>query len=286
VMEMLNEVNVDKLKTKPTPMEKIAKFKKVSEKITNIPAKFKSKIIKLSRQQLDDYHTCPKKFYYAHILKIKLLENSKMMFGTAIHSALDHYFNKKIRDEKVTLQDLFQYYDEAFKNVGFITRKHEENIYNSGKETLVRFYSEDQKEKLIPNSVEESFEFIEGGIKINGRYDLVYKNNGVHEIRDFKTSSLEEQKDANRRIKESTQMMIYALAWYKKYKEIPKTTLYFIEPNLKGEIIFSRKDLEKTTEMIREVERELRANNMNAKPDERQCGFCPYKDICPNSAYK
>ena len=283
VMELLGEVRTEKLKIRPKPMEKITKFKKFPEKIMSIPSKFTSKIIKLSRQQIDDYHTCPKKFYYAHVVKIKLLENFNLMYGTAIHSALDHYFNKKIRNEKTSLEDLFKYYQDAFKNVGFITREHEEKVFQNGRETLARFYNNDQKEKLVPASIEQSFEFLEGGLKINGRYDLIYKHEGKVEIRDVKTSRIEESKDADRRIKESTQMMIYALSWYKKYNEIPQTTLYFIESNLKGSITFKSKDLEKAANMIREVEEGLRNNKMNAKPDKRQCKYCPYKDICPES---
>jgi DNA helicase-2/ATP-dependent DNA helicase PcrA len=281
VMEFLDNVELNKTKIVLDPMQKISKFKKYQYKATKIPTKFNTKIIKLSRQQIDDYYTCPKKFYFAHIVKIRLLENYNLIYGTAIHSALDHYFNKKINNEKVTVLDLLNYYEEAFKNVGFITREHEEKVFQNGKESLVKFYNMEQRESLIPTSTEESFEFLEGGIKINGRYDLIYKHGDYSEIRDFKTSNITEQKDADRRIKESTQMMIYALAWQKKYNQIPKTTLYFIESNLTGEIFFSPKIIEKTKEIIHEVEKGIRENNMQANPDTYKCSYCAYKNICP-----
>lgn len=283
VLELLDEPNSEKLKNKLSPREKIERFKKIETKPARLPNKFSAQILKLSRQQIDDYYSCPKKFYYAHIIKIPLLENHYLMYGTAIHAALDHYFSRKISGENPTLTQLLEDYDQAFRNVGFITREQEDLRKKQGIETLTKFFDEDQKDKSIPTEVEKIFEFCENNVKVNGRYDLVYGTGDRSEIHDFKTSNVKEQKDADRRIKDSTQMMIYALAWFEKYGTIPKTTLYFIESGLKGEITFSKKDLGKTKEMIFEVAEGLRKNDMDAKPDYNNCKMCPYRDICPNA---
>ncbi|MFA7244385.1 MAG: ATP-dependent DNA helicase [Patescibacteria group bacterium] len=282
-LELLDEPNSGKLKNKLKPLEKIERFKKLELNHAKLPNKFKSEIIKLSRQQIDDYYSCPKKFYYAHIIKIPLLENHYLMYGTAVHAALDHYFSRKISGENPTLSQLLEDYNQAFRNVGFITREQEELRKKQGIETLSKFYDEDRAENLIPTEVEKIFEFCENNVKINGRYDLVYRTGDNAEIRDFKTSSVLTQKDADRRIKDSTQMMIYALAWYEKYKTIPKTTLHFIESGLKGEIFFKEADLTKTKDMIFDVADGIRKNIMNAKPDYNNCKNCPYKDICPDA---
>jgi len=291
VLELLDEPNPEKLKHKLSAIEKIERFKKLPATNYRLPTKFSERILKLSRQQIDDYYSCPKKFYYAHIVKIPLLENQQLMYGTAIHAALDHYFARKIAGlrraqssrEKLSLEQLHTDFKNAFKNVGFITRDQEELRFKQGLDTLARFFDEDQKNKAKPTKVEEIFEFAEGEIKIKGRFDLVYGEGESTEIRDFKTSDVREQKDADRRIKESTQMMIYALAWQKKYGTIPKTSLYFIESGLKGEMTFKETDLEKTKVMISEVADGIRKQNMEAKPDIFQCKYCPYRDICPEA---
>ncbi|MCX6808215.1 MAG: PD-(D/E)XK nuclease family protein, partial [Candidatus Berkelbacteria bacterium] len=217
------------------------------------------------------------------IIKIPLLENQYLMYGTAIHAALDHYFNRKLNNEIPTLEQLLSDYKSAFKNIGFITREQEEQRFNQGISTLARFFSDDQKTPTIPAAVEIPFEFAENKVKIIGRYDLVCGKGERAEIKDFKTSDVKEQKDANDRIKKSTQMMIYALAWYEKYNIIPKTTLSFLESGLTGSLIFKEKDLEKTKEMIFEVADGIRSGNMTAKPESFQCKMCPYKDICDES---
>ena len=292
VLELLDEPNPEKLKHKLSAVEKIQRFKKIETLGTKLPNKFEREILKLSRQQIDDYFSCPKKFYYAHIVKIPLLENQQFMYGAAIHAALDHYFSRKIAGlrraqssrERLSLKQLHADFKNAFKNVGFITRDQEELRFKQGLDSLARFFDQDQKDKTIPAKVEEAFEFSEGDVKIRGRFDLIYGSGKNTEIRDFKTSDVREQRDADRRVKESTQMMIYALAWEKKYSVIPKTTLYFIEPGLKGETTFKKTDLEKTQKMILDVARGIRQNNMRAKPDIFQCKYCPYRDICPEAA--
>ncbi|MEI6144760.1 MAG: PD-(D/E)XK nuclease family protein, partial [Candidatus Berkelbacteria bacterium] len=279
-LELLDQPKPEKLKHKLSAIEKIERFKQLPQEIKGLPNKFSDKVLKLSRQQIDDYYSCPKKFYYAHIIKIPLLENQQLMYGTAIHAALDHYFARKIEGEKLTLDQLLADYRQAFHNVGFITREQEELRFKQGLDTLSRFFDEDKKDPTLPSKVEEVFEFLIGDVKINGRFDLVYRSEELAEIRDFKTSDVRQQKDAERRIKDSTQMMIYALAWKSKYGTIPKTTLHFIESGLKGERIFSQNDLENTKQMIADVEQGIRNKELSAKPDMFQCKYCPYRDIC------
>ncbi|MFA7253472.1 MAG: ATP-dependent DNA helicase [Patescibacteria group bacterium] len=284
VMELLNESRTDKLKHKLSAFERIERFQKLEEKPARLPNKFTAETLKLSRQQIDDYYSCPKKFYFAHVVKIPLLENHCLMYGTAVHAALDHYFSRKLAGEDPTLEQLLSDYNQAFKNVGFITREQEEQRHQQGIVTLSRFFDEDQKNPVTPSKVEEIFEFSENKIKINGRYDLVCGTASENpEICDFKTSEVKEQKDADRRIKDSTQMMMYALAWYEKYKVVPKTTLIFIESGLRGSKTFSLKELDDTKKMIFDVAEGIRKNEMIARPDMFQCKQCPYSDICPES---
>jgi len=286
VLELLNEVNFEKVKHKLEPIEKIERFKKLQMQLPKLQSINTDEILKLSRQKIDDYSTCPKKYYLAHVIKIPLLENHQLMYGTAIHSALDHYFNRKTKGENPDLQSLIDDFKQSFYSVGFITREHEDQRYKKGIETLTQFYNIDQVENTIPSDIEMPFEFFEENVKINGRYDLIYNSKNDPIICDFKTSDVREQKEADRRIKQSTQMMMYALSWFEKYNVIPKTVLYFIESNLKGEITFTKKQLDETKEMIFEVASGIRNQDYTAKPDKFNCNYCPYKEICPESRNK
>ncbi len=280
VMELLDKPKSDEVKHKSSPMEKIARFGKLSKKPLKLPDKFSGEVIKLSRQQIDDYFSCPKKFYFAHIVKIPLLENHYLMYGTAIHAALDHFFRRRLKGEKPKIEQLQQDFLQAFKSVGFITREHEDQRRRNGLLALERFFQSDIIGLQVPARVEEPFEFYENKIKVSGRYDLIYDNKDGIEIRDFKTSDVREQTDADKRIKKSTQMMIYALAWYEKHQVIPKTSLYFIESGIKAETVFTPNVLTETKEMIFRVAAGIKKMDFAAEPDYNTCRGCPYRDIC------
>lgn len=285
VLELLDDANIAKIKHKQSALEKIEKFKKVNEPTVKVRDRNLKKTgqLYLSRQQIDDYYTCPKKYYFVNVVKVPLPTDWHFMYGSAIHETLQRYFAKKQRGEKPDLESMILDFNTYFKNEGFITRQQEEQRHKDGLETLARFYDHDQKENLMPDMIEEKFEFAENGLKINGRYDLVIKGKDSVEILDFKTSQVKDQKDADKRIRESTQMKIYALAWLEKYGEIPQTTLSFIESDKKGSRKFNQTDLEKTREMILEAADGIRNEDYTAKPDSRKCKWCPFKFNCPDA---
>ena len=286
VLELLDNPDLEKQKHKLSPLEKIEAFKKTSAVVSKLKIKnfkLQSVVLKLSRQQIDDYYTCPQKYYFASIVKIPLPTNWHFMYGTAIHEAIGRYFTRKLNKEKPTLKSMIEDFEQSFKSEGFITREHEEERKRKGIETLAKFYDEDQKVNLVPQKIEEQFDFYVGSVKITGRYDLIKGSGDEVEICDFKTSDVKDQKDAERRIKESTQMMIYALAWREKHSTTPITSLIFIESDLSASKKFSNEDLEKTKKIISDVARGIRASDFKATPDLRQCSLCSFREICPDA---
>ncbi len=281
IMELLDDPQISKSRHKLSPIEKIERFRQ-KEKIPLSKAKRSGDLIRLSRQQIDDYFTCPFKYYLASVVRVPLPGNWHFMYGTAIHEAIGRYYGRKLRGEKPSLASIVEDFEQAFRSEGFITRTHEEERKRKGLETLSRFYDEDQKIDFKPDAIEESFEFRVGNVVVNGRYDLVLTS-GEGEILDFKTSDVDDQKEADSRMTKSTQMKMYALAWQSKYNTIPKTTLIFIESDIRASKVFKQKDLEKTEEMIVEVAKGIEENNFTPKPDKRQCSYCPYKDSCEDS---
>jgi len=286
VLEFLDNPNLIKEKSKLSSMEKIKRFcpptpggrmRKSRMRKTRLD------LIKLSRAQIDDYFTCPKKYYYSNVIKIPLPVNWHFMYGSAIHNAIGRYFQRKMKGEPALLRDLINDFEKSYDNEGFITREQEEIRRKRGIETLKRFYERDQKDKFKPDNIESDFSFRVGKVVVRGRYDLIKTINGKTEIFDYKTSEVEDRKSAQRRIAQSTQMMIYALSDFIAKGEIPKTTLVFIESDISVSKIFSEKTLGDTKKMITEVARGIKNENYHAKPDKRNCLWCPFNNICPDS---
>ncbi|MEK9155946.1 MAG: ATP-dependent DNA helicase [Patescibacteria group bacterium] len=282
-LELFDDPHPEKSAKKLSALEKIARFRRIEAETMELPYRFAAEKIRLSRLQVDDYYTCPKKFYFGHIVRIPLMENHALMYGTAIHSAINRHLGRRIRQEEASLDQLLLDFRAAFHSVGFISLEHEERRYKAGLETLKRFYAENMAEADLPSALETSFVFTVGNTSINGRYDAIYGEGESVEIRDFKTSDVKTQEDADRRIKESTQMMLYALAWHENHKIIPKTTLYFIESGISGETVFGLAKLEETRRLITNVVLGIKKNEMEAKPNIFACTWCAFRGICPDS---
>ena len=103
-------------------------------------------------------------------------------------------------------------------------------------------------------------------------------------IVDFKSSDVRTQEDADKKVKESLQLSIYALAWQKMFGKIPEALeLNFIETGLVGSARRNDRELQVTWEKVKAAAENIRAADYRAKPGKFYCGYCAYNDICPSS---
>ncbi len=245
----------------------------------------KDEILPLSHYKIDDYLTCPLKYKYVHILRVPLLPNHQIIYGKALHQAVQAYFTAKKNQQKFTEKQLLDTFANNWSSEGFISRAHEEQRLAAGKAALKKFYKDEKKRGRVPKLVEEEFIVLEDKIQIKGRLDLVEEAKGKTYIVDFKSSEVKTQKEADRRVKGSLQLSIYALSWFKKYGRIPDfLELYFLESGLVGSTIIKEEDLKETWKEINEVAAGIRVADYRAKPNYRACSYCPYNEICPSSA--
>jgi len=245
----------------------------------------KDEVLPLSHYQIDDYLTCPLKYKYVHILRVPLLPNQQIIYGSALHQAVQAYFTAKKNQQKFTEKQLLDTFANNWSSEGFISRAHEEQRLAAGKAALKKFYKDEKKRGRVPKLVEEEFIVLEDKIQIKGRLDLVEEAKGKTYIVDFKSSEVKTQKEADRRVKGSLQLSIYALSWFKKYGRIPDfLELYFLESGLVGSTIIKEEDLKETWKEINEVAAGIRVADYRAKPNYRACSYCPYNEICPSSA--
>ncbi|MBU4141167.1 MAG: PD-(D/E)XK nuclease family protein, partial [Candidatus Omnitrophica bacterium] len=244
------------------------------------------KLLVLSFSQIDDYHTCPLKYYYKHVLHIPISRrHHSAIYGIAIHKAISDFYQAKIKKTSFTLENLFGSFQTAWVNEGFLSREHEEQRFAQGKETLKRFY-EREKDKPLPVYIEEEFSFVLGkNNKVIVRWDRIDETSDGAVIIDFKTTDMvKELPQATKRVKGSLQLSIYALAYSIKRGELPlRVELHFVDTDLIGQAQRTEKDLEKTKELITQVSIGIRAQEFQAQPGYLTCEYCDYRDICPST---
>jgi len=280
VLEALDQPRADIEVFKSTALESIQRH--AAQKKTRIGRQSARKgIINLSYYQIDDYLTCPLKYKYIHVLRVPILQHHTVVYGKALHDAINQYHLMRMKGERVTLEQLFSIFENLWRSEGFLTRDHEERRFQSGREALAKFYNSEEKSPYLPVFVEEKFSFIRGENRIVGRWDRIdIRDDNVYVI-DYKSSDVKKQKDADKRTKDSLQLAIYTLACRERFpnKNII-CQLHFLESGLIGETIYKESKLSKTEAKIEEAARGIRTFNYKATPGYISCRYCAYNQIC------
>jgi DNA helicase-2/ATP-dependent DNA helicase PcrA len=181
------------------------------------------------------------------------------VYGSAIHAALEHFYKSNLSGHILSLNELLKVYENSWSNEGFISLEHEIDRYNQGKKVLTGLYKKETKQKSYPIYVEKAFMLTVDSLKlkISGRYDAVYSNNNKIEIRDFKTGNVSDMLNAEKRLKESLQMKIYALAWTSNDTvPVDSVSLYFVENDILARS--SNINNDKTLEILKTVSSGIR----------------------------
>jgi RecB family exonuclease len=127
-----------------------------------------------------------------------------------MHEAVSQYLLRKLNGSKFSLDELLDCFEANFDPQGFLDANHQEERFRIGREALVRFYKDEEKRSLAPKFIEKEFSFVIGGNKITGRFDRIDMEKVGAVVMDFKTSAIKTQKDADKRVKESKQLMSHA----------------------------------------------------------------------------
>jgi DNA helicase-2/ATP-dependent DNA helicase PcrA len=243
-------------------------------------------VLTLSYYQINDFLTCPLKYKYIHLLKIPVLPHHAIIYGNALHAAIQAFYRQRMKDNtSMPEPEVLDVFKKAWVNEGFISREHEEIRFQAGVTTIRRLLHNETVTPSKPKYIEKSFSYTLGLNKIAGRIDRVdILPNGQAVIIDYKSTEVLNQADADQKAKESLQLKIYAAAWLRTEGSLPnRLELHFLDSDKKGKITFSGEEILATEEKIADVAGEIRKQVFPSKPSAWTCGYCPYRSICPEA---
>jgi DNA helicase-2/ATP-dependent DNA helicase PcrA len=242
--------------------------------------------LSLSYGQINDYLDCPAKYRYAHVVRIPTPASHAMVYGRALHAAVQAYHRRQIAGRAMSLDELHAALDASWESVGFLTRAHEEARHAAAREALTRFWTAQERDPVRPSAVEQEFTVGFGHDRIRGRYDRVDVDaDGRVTITDYKSSDVRDPATASRRSRDSLQLSIYALAYEAQHGRLPdELSLHFLESGLAGRSQATERRLERAHEQIATAADGIRARRFDASPAPMRCGYCPFREICPDAA--
>ena len=273
--------------------------------------------LSLSFYQVDDYLTCPLKYKYAHVLRVPLAPHHALIYGAALHKAVQFFHHRHARGEVMTEQEVFEVFEAAWINEGFVSREHELARLEAGRSALRRFREAQLlPDAVIPTYVEREFSFMLNGDRVRGRWDrvdvepaddaatagepalpapepqadVVTPTLGMLgservTITDYKSSDVRDPARARQRARDSLQLSIYAMAYEAMTGRLPDAVqLHFLESGLIGRAEVDPNRLAKARKQIARAAAGIRARDYSARPDYLSCTYCAFRDICPASA--
>ncbi|MFQ5848738.1 MAG: PD-(D/E)XK nuclease family protein, partial [Candidatus Methylomirabilales bacterium] len=285
VLEALDAPMPEEAALRASPDEVIARFAPPGgERSGVLQPMAPDEILTLSYFSVDDYRTCPLKYKYIQVLRVPLREHHTVIYGKALHEAVQAYLRRKMRGDRMTLEELWAVFEGSWVSRGFLSWDHEEQRLEAGRQTLKQFLAREEEAGTIPTFIEKEFGFALGRDRVIGRWDRVDVTGEEAVIIDYKSSDVRQPKDADRRARESLQLAIYALAYWQMYGRIPaRVELHFLESGLSGGTRKTAREIEETAEIITEVAAGIRTRDFTPKPGYMACGYCAFREICPSA---
>jgi DNA helicase-2/ATP-dependent DNA helicase PcrA len=242
----------------------------------------------ISHRQVDDYQTCPLKYYYIHIQRIPLRQHHSIVYGSALHRAVEFYLRRRVAGSYTPLESLLDSFEQAWQVLatdGFLSLAHEEQRRRAGRDALTRFYHEQEASGQKPTDVEREFSVSLGPNRVRGRFDRVDARPEGLVIVDYKSGDVAEQKKADERARESLQLKIYALAEKELTGRLPaRVELRFLDSGLTGRHTPTDEDLNEARTAIEAAAAGIRQRRFKATPGFQTCRYCPYNQVCPSTA--
>jgi DNA helicase-2/ATP-dependent DNA helicase PcrA len=271
---------------RPSVAERLARNQHpVRQPTTAAPPSLADKPLTLSYGQVSDYLECPAKYRFGHLIRIPTAVSHQMVYGRALHAAVRAFHRRQMADQPMSLSELHAELDAAWESSGFLTRQHEEARKAAAREALQRFWTAQQADPVTPTAVELEFAVPFGRDRVRGRYDRVDTDaSGRVTIVDYKSSDVRDAATAARRARESLQLAIYASAWEAQHGRAPDDlTLHFLESGIEGHSTATPKRLAAAAQQVATAAEGIRAGRFEATPSPTRCGYCPFREICPDA---
>ncbi len=265
----------------------LIEWSKPEELTSNIQRTVSIPISYLSYSQIQTFNICPLHYKLKYILRVPTPPSSAQSFGTSVHSVLRDFYQKKINNEKLKIEDIYPLLEKTWIKEGYDSKDHEKKAFEKAQK-IVFEYLKNNFSNSNPLGLEIPFQFFipngKQSLKIGGRIDRIDKiSNNQIEIIDYKTGSnvLDEKKLAN-----DMQLTFYALAatevndrLFNKKPQDVVLSLYYLEAGKKLTTTRTKDQLKEAKDYILEMADKISKSDF-ACSHSNLCTFCEYKILC------
>jgi len=248
----------------------------------------------LSYSAVRTFQSCPLKYRFRYVDGLaEDCVSSSLIFGSAIHAAVEFYFRQQLCHESLpsldTLLDVYQqsWSDRAEDNIQYGKSETQDALHELADRMLRRFLDSEltQPEGRIIG-IEEEFRgvLIPGLPDLLGYVDLLLETDDAVIVRDFKTSR--SQWDQQQATDQSDQLLLYA-DLVRKVIPGKQLRLQFAvltkarDPKIQLlETPFDEGKLDRTKRIFESVWSAIQSGHFYPSPSPMQCPSCGYRTQC------
>lgn len=287
IVEALGSVGGSQRRTQGAAIERLQRMAPVaSPEPVELPPVPEDRVISLSYYRIRDYLDCPKKYQYAHVVRLPLPTDPAMMYGKAVHSSISTFLQARQDGKEMTLQEMQDHFVRLWEPVGFLNSQHEQVRKEAGLHALERFYAR-EKDAPLAGLVEESFSIRLDMTRLVGRWDRVDGDSQTgFVLTDYKCAEVESQEKADELTAQSLQLALYSLAHTASTtsRQMPReVSLHFLDSDIVGRAEVDSSHLAQANQKIMQAAAGIRARNYVAAPVFGACARCAYRPICPSA---
>jgi RecB family exonuclease len=234
---------------------------------------------KISYSRVNAYLFCPYKYKLLYLDNFHIPVNANITFGHIIHKTLEQFHGGKEQSCNV----LFERYDAAWKNDGFVDPQQIFEYYEYGKQMLADYYKSFIRSDTEVLYVEKAFDANIGKYRFVGIIDRIDRYpDGKYEILDYKTHTKVWKQE---RVDRDLQLSFYAYACKNIFGFNPdEMSVYFLSKNKKIYTKRSKNEISDAINLAISTAENITAENFD--PDVSKCQMCDFKLECKFSAYK
>jgi len=252
----------------------------------NVKAELKERTedIKVSASSLNEYLSCPLKYYYSDILDVPVLleDTDNLSFGSAVHYVLEKMARTgRERGKYPSIEEVLEYFKQKMDTLEFKDTETREEYQRRGEEVFTSNYL-----KLVETPVENilaselRLEFKEEGYTLKGFADRVVQAGGKIYIYDFKTGTPKKVKPDE---KYHNQLRFYKYLYEKMNPgtEVCDCALLYLEKGFNySNANLTDEDNAAIEEKIKAFVDDVKNLHFEPTPSTDACKYCGYSLIC------
>ncbi len=242
--------------------------------------------MRISYSSLDTYQTCPLKYKYREIDKIKEPKSKEAVFGTLVHAVLKYAHTPSLLPP--TIEQALDYFAKGWNSEVYEDEMEERAAFSQGVTIIQNYYAKNRIADYTIVDLESRFS-IEIGSEETGKHtvsgiiDRIDKTPDGYEIIDYKTTRKMPSQD---KVDNDIQLSIYLRAFLARYpKEIVNldkitVSLYFLKHGVKLSSTRTREQLDMIEKTFLDVIASIEAEKFDPILSPL-CDWCGYQKICP-----